>query len=213
MDAVAARTGAQVVIAACDGTELTFLASAGAPADLAAPTAVIGQRLPVVAPVGIWWAAFAPRDQAERWLADIHPVHRRDRFREALRRIRQRGYCLGLATVHSAVEELIGGRSGPGAEPAPQDRRTLAALEVDPLDYVPSPAGHGRPADPGSGACSLWAPAFHPDGSVALGVMLSGHPAGRHPASEAVDDLLELAGAISALAARPVPATPGADQQ
>ncbi len=211
IEAVSARTSAHVVVAACDGIELTFLASAGAPADLAAPSAAIGQRLPVVAPVGIWWAAFAPHDQTERWLAGA-PVERRDRYREALSRIRQRGYCLGLASVHATVEELIVSRGGPGARPTHQDRSILSNLEVDPLDYVPTPIDRDRPGESGHGVHSLWAPVLRPDGTVAVGVMLGHHPAGQIPTSEAVDALLELTGAISALAAHPIPATRGADQ-
>ena len=71
MEKLSERTGAQVAAAYCDGSELTVLASVGAPADPRVSPAVIGQHLPVVAPWGIWWMAFADAAHVERWLGGI----------------------------------------------------------------------------------------------------------------------------------------------
>lgn len=204
MESLAKRTGEQVVAAYCDGYELTLLASAGSPSDPDASSAAIGQHLPVTAPIGIWWMAFADRGQVDGWLGAVESEQLRERYREALTQIREHGYSFGLRTVHTATEVMVSNRPGPGGEPTPEERALIAGLALDPLDYVPSnglgDAVKAAVAAQHPDVVSLWAPTFTPQGEVGLGLMLT-RSAGDSSPSVHAPDLLELAAAVTALAA------------
>ncbi len=195
MEALAERIGAQVVASYCDGNELTMLASAGTPSDPNVSPAMIGQRLPVVAPIGVWWMAHASDVRVEAWLQGVDSPELRARYRQALTEIREAGYCLGLTSVHTEVQALVTSRSGPGAEPTVQEQHAIAKLALDPLDYVPSQSG------PGPDVVSLWAPTFTPEGDVALGLMITGYPRDKRARQTYAEDLLQLAAEVTALAA------------
>jgi len=201
MEKLSERTGAQVAAAYCDGSELTVLASVGAPADPRVSPAVIGQHLPVVAPLGIWWMAFADAAHVERWLGGIESADLRAGYRLALAQIRERGYCLGLATVRTEVEAILSNRPVPG-EPTHQERQVIAGLALDPQDYVP-PGGDETvaPERPRPDVVSLWAPTFTPQGDTALGLMLSSDPHDGQPQNTHAGDLLTLAHDVTVLAA------------
>ncbi len=201
MERLAQRTGEQVVAAYCDGHEFTLLASVGTPADLRAPSAVVGEHLPVTAPIGIWWMAFADAARVQTWLKTVESEGLRDRYRQALEQIRERGYCLGQRTVHAAAQGLLGSRPAAGGEPTHDERQLIGGLALDPLDYVPPQNGRASPDRPRPDVVSLWAPTFTPDGDVALGLMLTGNPDDERPPAAHAKDLLELAGEVTALAA------------
>jgi len=198
MEALAQRTGAQVGAAYCDGSELTMLASAGTPTDPHASAVAIGQRLPVLAPIGVWWMAHATDTQVQQWLQGIEAAELRARYRDALTQIRRTGYCLGLTSVHTEVQALVNSRSGPGGEPTAEERQLIAGLALNPMDYVPSGGDARRP---GPDVVSLWAPTFSPDGEVALGLMITGYPRESRAAQAYAEDLLALTAEVTSLAA------------
>ncbi len=200
MEAVAERTGAQIVAAYCDGSALTMLASAGTPTAAGVLPAAIGQRLPAIAPIGISWMAFAEATQADAWLGAIESPELRARYRQALTQIRADGYCLGLETVRAAAEVVINSRPGLGGEPTLEERRLIGTLTPDPLAYVPSNDDRCTPAHPRTEVVSLWAPTFTPQGEVALGLMITGYPRDGRPPQVYADDLLQLTQDITALA-------------
>jgi hypothetical protein len=198
MDAVAARTGTQVLVAHCDGTELTLLARAGTGTDPRVGPA-IGQHLGVTAPIGIWRMAHASDTEVERWLADVSSAEQRERYATALAEVREAGYCLGLSRVHDEVSDAIVVAAG-SAEGSSHRVPELEALVDDPRDYSPArvrpddlPVDHPE-------VVSLWAPSFQPDGSVGLGVVLTGFAPDGPPLSAYADRLRELAAELTALA-------------
>jgi len=199
MEQVARRTGEQVVAAYCDGHELTLLASAGSPSNPDAPSAAIGQHLPVTAPIGIWWMAFADPGHVDGWLVAVQSQQLQVRYREALVRIREHRYSFGLGAVHAATEVMINKRPGPGSEPTLEERVLIAGLTLDPLDYVP--VEPGAAARERGDVVSLWAPTFTSQGEVGLGLMLTRPSGGDEAPSVHAEDLLDLAAAVTALAA------------
>ncbi len=199
MEATSERIEGQVAAAYCDDTEFVLLASAGTPAQVDAPSAVIGQRLPVIPPLGIWWMAFAEPELVDRWLADL-PPDLADRYRQALGQIRELGYCLGLRNVQVELGALMASRPGPHVEPTAEEQESIRRLAPDPLDFVP-PAGAGASSRRRSeDIVSLWAPAFTPDGQVALGLALVGLPTDQDPNTHAAE-LLALSGDVTQLLA------------
>ncbi len=111
MEALAERSGHGVAAAYCDGRELVLLASASPPHERDASMPAIGQRLPVIPPLGIWWMAFAEPELVDAWLSRAPPALA-GRYRQALEQIRARGYCLGLRSVQAELETILGSRPG-----------------------------------------------------------------------------------------------------
>ena len=197
---LAERTGIQVGAAFCDGNELTILASAGAAPDLRLVPAAIGHRLPVQPPVGLWWAANAEAPKVDTYLRDVAPAALADRYRGALDDIREAGFCLGLAPVHSEMEKVLDRRVTPHLEPTAEERQALGRLDVDPRDFVPSNTALAE-LDRRGDVVSLWAPTFTPRGEVELGLFLSGSSRVGRPARAYADELRALAEAVTSLAA------------
>ncbi|MGY0498273.1 flavin reductase [Nocardia sp. FBN12] len=198
MEELAHRRGLQVGAAYCDGAELTVLATAGTFTDPRSTPAAVGQRLPVSAPIGIWWMAFAAPDRIETWLSDVESPQQKDRYRQALELIREQRYCLGLDWVHSQVETLINHRPGPGEEPSAQDRDGLRHLGIDPMHFVQSVAVNRRD-ERQPNVVSLWAPTFTVNGQVSLGLTLADASGQARPLADFAPDLLQLADTVSAM--------------
>ena len=194
MERLAEKVDGQVVAAHCDGTELTLLARAGSSHVDRISSALIGQRLPVVAPIGIWWMAYADPDTVDRWLDGVQPHALRERYHQALEAIREHGYCLGQANVHDAVETMIAGRAAAGFGPTDAERQRMAALPVDPLDYVPPGDDADRPLD---NLLSIWAPVLPGSGPVTLGVMLTAGADGGRRSHAYAEQLQQLARQIA----------------
>ncbi len=196
------RTQAQIVAAYCDGVELVLLASAGIPTDPRTALAAIGQRVPVVPPIGIWWMAFAENAQVDQWLSGIESSALRARYLDALAQIRGSGYSLGLAVVQAKVGMMIEDRPGPHVEPTPEEREMIGHLALDPLEYVPPADDAAWTQRPRRDAVSLWAPTFTADGEIALGLMITGYPDHAHSPHGYADELLKLARAVTDLSAQ-----------
>jgi len=196
MEAVAARTGTQVVATHCDGTELTLLATAGTATDPRITQVAIGQRLPVKAPIGIWWIAFADETDVTAYLADLEPTVR-DRCRAVMAQIRERGFSLGLASVQDQVRTVLERNVTAGQE---RDAEALSRVTFDPDDYDLSRVATDAPVDDTTDVVSLWAPTLDTDGCTGLGFTIAGFSADT-PLQFYADALLELTRDVTRLAA------------
>jgi DNA-binding IclR family transcriptional regulator len=156
MQRLADELGVEVVASAAGGEEIVMLARAGEPRPLGVRLDV-GQRLPLVPPLGTVFVAWSPPDEIDRWLrrvgasatdADL------ERYRAALDAVRRRGYLDGL-------------------EPAGGGVRPAAAEMVEDLghqEYVLLELDRAAPYRP----MHMAAPVFGPDGSVAMALTLIG---------------------------------------
>jgi len=200
MEALADKTGRQILAAYCDGSEFVLLASAGTVTE-ERTTSPIGQRLPVIPPIGIWWMAFADVSQVDTWLHEIASPELRERYHQALAQIRERGYCFGLETVQAGVESVMRSRAGPHAEPTLEERQSIGATARDPLDHVPPGGDYESARRSRPDVVSLWAPTFTSDGEIALGFGLTRFPRDKQPPDAYADEILGLAREVTALLA------------
>jgi DNA-binding IclR family transcriptional regulator len=98
MDQVARELHVQCVASAAIGDEIVLLARSGDPEPLGLSVPV-GQRLPLVPPLGTVFLAWESPDAIDRWLRRLGPRSGNTalaRYREAVATVRRRGYSLGL---------------------------------------------------------------------------------------------------------------------
>ena len=87
------------------------------------------------------------------------------------------------------------GRAAAGFGPTDAEKQRMAALSVDPLDYVPPESDADRPLD---NVLSIWAPVLpDDDGPVTLGVMLTAGDDGGRRSHAYADHLQHLARQIA----------------
>jgi DNA-binding IclR family transcriptional regulator len=154
--------GLDCVASAAIADEIVILAHAGVPR----PFGVYiqsGQRLPLAPPLGAVFVAWSDDETIERWLAKLGspPKKTLDHFRRAVDSVRARGYSVGLegsrrprrartATVGGTLEEEIRG----------VQLEEYALIDIDPKEqYFVNHIG---------------APAFGPDGEIAIALFLIG---------------------------------------
>ncbi len=199
MEAVATRTGTQVVATHCDGTELTLLASAGTATDPRITQVAIGQRLPVKPPIGIWWMAFAGDADVAGYLADLKPAIR-DRCRDTLTQIRQRGFAVGSSSVQGQLGDLLERNlTTPPTFGGPSV--ALPPMHFEPPAYNPARVTPDARVGDAPDVVNLWAPSFDAAGKPGLGFALTGFPVDTPLLSHA-DALLELTREVTRLAAQ-----------
>jgi flavin reductase (DIM6/NTAB) family NADH-FMN oxidoreductase RutF len=197
MEATAAAAQGQCVAAHLIDGNVVLLASAGTPASPGLSVTRIGSRHPAIPPLGTLWMAFGDPADAERWLARADADEERDRYRRMVDQVRERGYSVGLLSPdHLRIEAVLQRRRrmSPDQPLSPDDRRLIQSLPYDPPDYsLEESALDVR---------SFHAPAFGPEGRVALVFVLVGFPrvtdlamAQRH-----LDAVLDLAAEVTAMA-------------
>lgn len=162
MERLADELHVEVVASAAVGEEIVMLARAGEPEPFGVRLDV-GQRLPLVPPLGTVFVAWSSPDDIDRWLRRVGPSATdadRERYRAAVDAVRRRGYLVGLDT-------------GAGTGAAAESARTATPELVEELghhEYVllelEQAAAH-RPSH-------MAAPVFGPDGAVALALTLIG---------------------------------------
>jgi len=158
MERLAEELHVEVVASAAVGEEIVMLARAGAPEPFGVRLDV-GQRLPLVPPLGTVFVAWSPPDEIDRWLRRVGPSATATdlaRYRAAVDAVRRRGYLVGLDT-------------GAGGEPARAATPELVE-ELGHHEYVLlelEQAASYRPSH-------MAAPVFGPDASVALALTLIG---------------------------------------
>lgn len=156
MERLADELHVEVVASAAVGEEIVMLGRAGEPEPFGVRLDV-GQRLPLVPPLGTVFVAWTSPAEIDRWLRRVGPSTTEsdlDRYRAAVEAVRRRGYLVGL--------EPAGG----GGRPAtPELVEELAHQE-----YVLLELDRAAPYRPSHMA----APVFGSDGTVVLALTLIG---------------------------------------
>jgi DNA-binding IclR family transcriptional regulator len=121
----------EILLTARTGGDLIALARAGR---YVAPNAAlrVGQRVPMIPPLGAPFMAWAPEAQLRQWLADA-PAGARDPapYQRLLSLIRERGYAVTLQNpVRSQLGEVIANMSDSPHEPALRNRMTSLIGEL-----------------------------------------------------------------------------------
>lgn len=161
MDRLSRELDLECVASTAIAGEIVILASSGTPRPLGINVQP-GLRLPLVPPLGTVFVAWSGSREIDRWLNRLGPDASDDdleRYRLALRVVRQRGYSVGLGgdEQQRLVESMqAGGRGRPPAAPGEE----YALVELAPGS--PYTINH------------IGAPVFGPDGRVALALFLIG---------------------------------------
>ena len=140
------------------GEEIVILARAGNARPLGINVQP-GQRLPLAPPLGTVFVAWSGTDAIERWLSHLGPGQGeadRDRYRQALQAVRERGYSVALGG--EGQQRLVQTLREAGHEVRAGDEYALVELSGS-TRYRISQIG---------------APVFGPRGEVALGLFLIG---------------------------------------
>lgn len=163
MHALADELGLQCVASAVIGDEIVILARAGRANSLEVSVPV-GQRLPLMPPLGTVFVAWAGEEEVEAWLRRVGPgasPRQRARYRAALAAVRARGYSVALeADTRARLAASI------------RDRREVEALleKLGHEEYVLAELDDGSSYQ----VSLLAAPVFGADGRVALALTLLG---------------------------------------
>ncbi len=173
MQSLADELAVRCIASAAIGEEIVFLAASGDPQPLGLHVQV-GQRVPLVPPLGTVFVAWSSVEEIDEWLRRLGPNASEKelrRYRDAVDTVRRNGYSLGLEVP--AARGLIS-REG--------DRRS-AVSELGQNEYVLLELEHSASYR----LSHIAAPVFGPDGRVALSLNLMGF---RHELrSEQVPDL------------------------
>lgn len=164
MEQVARDLRVQCIASAAIGDEIVLLARSGEtePLSLSVP---VGQRLPLVPPLGTVFLAWESSDAIDRWLRRLGPRSGNTalaRYREAVATVRRRGYSLGLEPLPPAA----GGRS----------RRALRDAAVEVVEDHPHDEYILLELEKAASyrLSHIAAPVFGADGRVALALTLMG---------------------------------------
>lgn len=155
MESLAAELSAVCVASARIGNEVVIIASAGQPRSHA-PATLVGQRLPFLPPTGSVFAAWMDDAAVARWVGEPGDPERALACRDALVRVRERGYSVGLINQAqrafvAKLRELSTGSSTPAEadlgtlikdlayDPPALDRETSAAVRIMSAPVFESP--------------------------------------------------------------------------
>ena len=183
MDQLSRELRVQCVASAAIGDEIVLLACSGDPEPLGLSVPV-GQRLPLVPPLGTVFLAWESTDAIDRWLRRLGPRSGNvalAQYREAVATVRRRGYSLGLE---------------PAPPSGPHRRRELRDAAVEVVEHPHDEYILLELEKAASYRLShIAAPVFGADGRVALALTLMGF---RHQLS--ADQVPELADRLRAAA-------------
>ena len=107
MRSLSEELGLEVLASAAVDWEIVILARAGAPLPLGA-SVPLGQRLPIVPPIGSVFVAWADDDEVDEWLRRVGPDAKPaelEHHRVSLEAIRKRGYAV---TLEADAREQLG---------------------------------------------------------------------------------------------------------
>lgn len=204
IEAAARGLQGQVAVAHCDGSQLTFLASAGSRNERTMPQAALGEPVSLVAPVGIWWMSQADPAQVEPWLDSLPTPADRDRVRDALELIRRdQGLTVGLDAVHDGLGQLLADRAAGRRLSERDEAAALSGLVSDPLSFVASRFAPTETAADHPEVRSIWCPVPSAAEPVTLGVMATDFSPVQ-PLAEVTRHVRGLAAGIAALAETPL---------
>jgi flavin reductase (DIM6/NTAB) family NADH-FMN oxidoreductase RutF len=176
MEHLADSLGVQCVAVGADVGQLVVLGSAGSPAGRRVP-ARLGNRMPLVPPVGGLFLAWCGRDDVEAWLKEGID-DKRDNYERLLRTIRSREWSVAMSSDnHRRLEDAIGKDTGFQTDEDLEDGIRELTLSVSD-QYEPVTIEPDRPYD----VTLLSAPIFDALGRVTLTVGLWGLPSPIHGA-------------------------------
>jgi flavin reductase (DIM6/NTAB) family NADH-FMN oxidoreductase RutF len=190
IEQLATEFGARCVAMALVAEQVVIMASAGAAVSVR--DNFIGERIPLIPPMGSAFMAYAPSAQVEGWLAKAAPPDRVG-WPTRLRQVRARGYSVALTSPAHAQFEALLGRAAPAAGEPVGDlvEHAITELPYDPVGFDLEHAPEVR---------SLHAPVFDVAGHVGLVLTLFLGAAARHDrclVRRAVDRLLEVADRVT----------------
>jgi DNA-binding IclR family transcriptional regulator len=152
--------GVQCVASVAIGEEIVLLGRSGDPGPLGLSVQV-GQRLPLVPPLGTVFLAWSGPDEIDRWLRHLGPSTSDEqlaRYRAAVATVRRRGYSIGLDAVRTPGPRALRDAAVQVVEEVPHDEYILLELEHS-ASYRLS---------------HIAAPVFGADGRVVLALTLMG---------------------------------------
>ncbi|MFD2469058.1 flavin reductase [Amycolatopsis silviterrae] len=208
MERTADRFGVECNAATVAGDEIVLLAGAGIRPHHGQPPTRVGQRIPLVPPLGSIYLAWEQDDVVDsRLTAAGATAAQRETFRTVLARVRQRRWSVGLGNaLHSQVESELARVFGAGSTAGPDRRaglrdliRTLDGL-YEPEDLIPGQSYDVR---------NVQVPVFDETGSAAISLSVYGLPetssteevrAYREALQEVADEVMRRIGAKTPVA-------------
>ena len=193
MEALASELSAVCIASARIADEIVIIASAGQARDTALAT-LVGQRLPFLPPTGSVFAAWMDDESVRHWTGAQPDQARAQACHDALARVRERGYSVGL--INEAQRAFAAKLHELAQGPSDATRADLDAL-IKQLAYDPPELN--QTTSPAVRLIS--APVFDSTGKVAFALTL--HDFAKLSSPEDVERLarrlLETAAAVSAL--------------
>jgi flavin reductase (DIM6/NTAB) family NADH-FMN oxidoreductase RutF len=181
LERLASELSARCIAIAPVEEQLIVVASAGAANSSAAAT-LVGLRLPFAQPTGAPFASWMDEQELRRYLAGTADDEARELHRERLRRVRERGFSVGMAgdaerTFGTVLDSLA---EDPEALSHDDLRGLVDELVYDPVELTAEAKREIR---------SIAVPVFDSNGAVTLAITLYGFP---KPGSEReIDDWIE----------------------
>ena len=173
MRALAEETSLECIASTVVGDEIVILSRSGAPLPFGTSVA-LGQRLPLVPPIGSIFMAWAAAEDIDGWLQRQHSwasEEQLDRYQAALGAVRRRGYSVNLdADARLQVGQAL---ASLGDEGKTQPVRGMLERLLDELsrdDYFLIDIEPDAPYK----VNTMGAPVFGPTGGVELGLFLVG---------------------------------------
>ena len=153
------------------GSELVTLASWGEPIPRTAPRR-LGQRQPLIPPMGALFAAWEDQQQQEEWIEAAQPnAEQREELRDTLSRVRERGWSLGLESEgHRRFNDAVKRIAPEGATPEQLREMADIASAINIQDSEPTNLISGQTYK----VRSISAPVFDPAGHVTMMLTLFG---------------------------------------
>ena len=205
MERIAHRFDVECNAATVAGDEIVLLAGAGIRPHGAHPPTRVGQRIPLVPPLGAIFLAWQPDEVIQGLLAAASAGdEQRAEFRVALDRVRRRRWSVGLGSdLHSRVEAELGRAYGGASEGNVQLRELISQLggHYEPEELVPGGEYDVR---------NVQVPVFDETGAAAISLSVYGLPARssteqvvlyRDALAEVADEVMNRIGARTPVAA------------
>ena len=165
--------GVQCVASAAIGEEIVLLGRSGDPEPLGLSVQV-GQRLPLVPPLGTVFLAWSGPDEIDRWLRHLGPGAADEqlaRYRRAVAAVRKRGYSIGLDASRTHAPQGPSGPSERRGGPRPlRDAAAQVVAEVPHEEYILLELERSASYR----LSHIAAPVFGADGRVVLALTLMG---------------------------------------
>ncbi|MDT0203043.1 flavin reductase [Nocardioides sp. AE5] len=183
MESLACDLSSRCVATVVDDDELVVLANAVSPAAGDRAT-LVGVRLPFAPQNGSAFAAWFDDERQQRLLEQLPAGEARERERQQIATVRERGYSVGL--INDAQREFATALHQLEQDPTSHGPKSLRSL-VEQLEYDPIELSGEAKKD----VRVIAAPVFRKGGEVALAFTIYGFPKPDGAVDQYVDRLLE----------------------